>query len=101
MREREIGKQRAIEEAEIVRKRSVELADQVRAVAIAEKSKEKSQSEAEADKARALAIRAQEQVTTAKETEIAERRKAIELVEAAKQAERDAISYVSWVCYFE
>ena len=47
--------------------------------------------QAEADQARALAVRAEEQVATSRETEIAERQKAIELVEASKQAEREAI----------
>ncbi|MEX0652500.1 MAG: flotillin domain-containing protein [Phycisphaeraceae bacterium] len=89
--EERIDKDRQLREREIDKERSVELADQDRAIAIAEKSKEQSQSEAEADKARALAARAEEQVVTARETEVAERRKAIELVKAAEEAERDAI----------
>ncbi len=91
VKEKDISRARSIEEAEILKRKTVQLSDQDRAIAIADKSKDQSQSEAEADKARALATRAHEQVTTAKETEIAEREKAIELVEAAKQAERDAI----------
>ncbi len=90
--ERDIERQKAVETTEIDRKKGVELADQDRAIAIAEKSKEQSVAQAEADKARALAVAAEEQVVTARETEIAERQKAIELVEARKQAERDAIS---------
>lgn len=91
LQERQISRQRSIETAEIERKKTVELADQVRAIAIAEKSKEQSVAQADADKARALAVKAQEQVATSRETEVAERQKAIELVEARKQAERDAI----------
>lgn len=91
IREKEIEKARAIETAEIGQRKSVELADQDRSIAIAEKSKEKSNAQAEADKALALAVRAEEQVQTARLTEIAEREKAIELVEARKQAEREAI----------
>ncbi|MEL6738088.1 MAG: flotillin domain-containing protein, partial [Pseudomonadota bacterium] len=45
-----------------------------------------------ADAARAKAVAAEEQVATARESEIAERTKKIELIEAAKEAERDAIS---------
>uniref|UniRef100_UPI0035946B8B flotillin domain-containing protein n=1 Tax=Blastomonas sp. TaxID=1909299 RepID=UPI0035946B8B len=41
--------------------------------------------------ARATAVAAEEQVTTARETEIADRSKRIELIEAAKHAVRDAI----------
>lgn len=40
---------------------------------------------------RAQTVEAEERVTTARESEIAERQKKIELIEAAKQAERDAI----------
>jgi uncharacterized membrane protein YqiK len=91
VKERDIERQRTIETAEIDRKKTVELSDQDRAIAIANKTKDQSVAEAEADKARALAVTAEEQVTTARETEAAERQKAIELVEARKQAERDAI----------
>lgn len=55
------------------------------------KSREESQAKAEADDARAKAVEAEERVTTSRESEIAERQKKIELIEAAKQAERDAI----------
>jgi uncharacterized membrane protein YqiK len=55
------------------------------------KSREESQAKAEADAARAKAAAAEEQVTTSRETEIAERDKRIELIEAAKAAEREAI----------
>lgn len=89
--EQEIDKTRKIESAEIDKLKAIELAEQDRAIAIAEKSKEKSISEAEAAKARAEAVRAEEQVVTAKEREAAERCKVIELVQAAEQAEREAI----------
>jgi uncharacterized membrane protein YqiK len=92
LKERDIARTKSIETVEIERQKSVTLADQDRSIAIAEKSKENSNAQAEADKARALAARAEEQVETARRTEIAEREKAIELVEARKQAERDAIS---------
>ena len=91
IKERDIARQRAIEEAEIVRRRAVELSDQDRAVAIANKSKEQSQAQAEADEARALAAQAEERVATAREREVAERKKAIELVRAAEEAEEKAI----------
>jgi uncharacterized membrane protein YqiK len=91
IKERDIARMRAVETAEIERKKTIELADQDRAIAIAEKTKEQSVAQAEADRARALAVRASEQVVTSRETEIAEREKAIQLVEARKIAERDAI----------
>lgn len=87
----EIEKNKLIEHAEIEQKKAVELARQDQEIAIAEKSKEQSLAKKQADEARALAISAEEKVVTARETEIATRQKAIELIEAAKKAERDAI----------
>jgi len=91
IREKEIAKEQTVESAAITKAKAVELAEQDRAIAIAEKSRAKSEAEAQAAKARAEAVRAEEQVVTVRETEIAEREKAIELVEAAKEAERAAI----------
>ena len=87
----DIDKTKAVEAAEIEKRKALELSEQDRAIAIATKSKEKSEAEAEADRARADAVRAEEQVQTVRATEIAEREKQIELVEAAKEAERQAI----------
>lgn len=92
LQEREIVKKRVVETAEIERRRTVELADQDRAIVIAQKSQEQSMAQADADKARALAVTAEERVSTARQAEIAERQKAIELVEARKEAERGAIA---------
>jgi len=89
---KDIEKARAIESADIEKKKTIELAEQDRAIAIAEKSKEQSVAQAEADMARSEAVKAEEKVVTVRETEIAERKKSIELVEARKQAEREAIS---------
>jgi len=91
LKEKDIARQKVIETFEIERQKSVILADQERAIAIAAKSKEHSVAQAEADKVRALAAKAEEQVTTVRQVEIAERQKSIELVEARKKAEREAI----------
>ena len=91
LKEKDIARQKVIETFEIERQKSVVLADQERAIAIAAKSKEHSVAQAEADKVRALAAKAEEQVTTVRQVEIAERQKSIELVEARKKAEREAI----------
>jgi uncharacterized membrane protein YqiK len=90
-RQRQIESLRATETAELEKRRSLELAEQDRQIAIANKSKEESVAKADANKARAIAIRAEEQVKTVQETEVAERNRAIELIEAARLAERDAI----------
>ncbi len=91
LKELEVLKARAIETANIEKQRALELAEQDRAIAIAEKSKSKSEAEAEASKARAMAVKADEEVITVREREVAERRKSIELVQASETAEKDAI----------
>ncbi len=89
--EQEVAKKRDIENAEIQKLKLIELAEQDKAVAIAEKSREKSEAEAAANLALAEAVRSEEKVLTAREIEAAERRKSIELVQAAEEAEREAI----------
>ena len=87
----QIEADRAVQQARIAQQQAIEIARQEQQIAIQNKSREESQAKAEADEARATAVAAEEQVTTARETEIADRSKRIELIEAAKQAERDAI----------
>lgn len=89
---RQIEADRTIQEARIAQAQAVELARQEQQIAVQNKSREESQAKAEADAARAKAVAAEEQVATSRETEIAERVKRIELIEAAKEAERQAIS---------
>ena len=89
---KQIEADRAIEEARIAQEQAVELARQEQQILIQNKSREESQARGEADTARAVAVAAEEQISTARETEIAERSKRIELIEAAKEAERQAIS---------
>jgi uncharacterized membrane protein YqiK len=87
----QIEADRLVEEARIDQQRALEIARQEQQIAVQNKSREESQARAEADEARAKAVAAEEAVTTSRETEVAERLKSIELIEAAKQAERDAI----------
>ncbi len=94
VREQEILKEQAVEAAAVEKAKLVELASQSRDIAVAEKSREKSEAEAAADEARAIAARAAEQVATARETERADRDKQIELIEARKKAEMQAIGLV-------
>ncbi|MBA3862948.1 MAG: flotillin [Erythrobacter sp.] len=87
----QIEADRLVEEARIDQQRALEIARQEQQIAVQNKSREESQAKAEADNARAKAVEAEEGVATARESEIAERQKKIELIEASKQAERDAI----------
>lgn len=90
--ERDILKAQAIEAARVEKTKQIALAQQDSDIAIAEKSRAKSEADAVADEARAIAARAAEQVTTTRETEIAEREKQIELIEARRVAEQEAIA---------
>ena len=87
----QIQADRAVKEAQIAQAQALELARQEQQIAVQNKSREESQAKAEADKARAAAVVAQEAVTTARDAEIAERTKRIELIDAAREAERGAI----------
>lgn len=91
IRESGIAAAQRVAERDIEKARQVMLAEQDRDIAVAERSRAKSEADAKADEARAIAARAAEQVTTTRATETAERDKAIELIEARKQAEQAAI----------
>ena len=90
-----ITKERTIQGAEIERRMHMELAEQKRAIAVAKESKAQSEAQAEAEVARALAISAEEKVFTVREVEAAERKKTIELIATAQQAERDSLRLTS------
>ena len=87
----QIEADRAVEEARIAQKQALDIARQEQQIAVQNKSREESQAKAEADAARAKAVSAEEGVLTARDTEVANREKQIELIEASKSAERDAI----------
>lgn len=86
-----IAKERDIAGAEIERRKTLELAEQQRSIAVARESQAQSQAQALAEEARALAVQAEEKVFTAREVEMAERKKQIDLIGAAQNAEREAL----------
>jgi len=92
LEEERIRKDRDVEKLEIERRQLTELAEQMRAIAVAEQSKAQSEAQAGADAARELAIVAEERVFSAREREVAERRKTIELIQATQEAERQGIA---------
>jgi uncharacterized membrane protein YqiK len=92
VKEREIATALAVEAAAVEKAKQIALAEQARDIAVSLKSKEKSQADAAADEARAVAAKAAEEVATSRQTAIAEREKAIQLIEARKAAEQQAIS---------
>jgi len=89
--EERIKREQEIQRLEVERRKALELAEQDRAVAVAQASKAQSEAQAAAETARAKAVSAEEKVFSARETEVAERRKSIELIAASQDAERQAI----------
>ena len=87
-----IQKEQMIERAKVEQRKTVELAEQDRAIAVAEKSRAESEAKAQADRARAEAVKAEEEVVTVRETQRAERIKAVELVNAAQEAQKEALA---------
>nr|WP_242481064.1 flotillin domain-containing protein [Rubrivivax gelatinosus] len=73
-------------------RKQVEIARQDTQIAIANKSREQSDADAAANLARADAVKAEEAVTTARQVAVAEREKDIQLIEASKEAEQNAIA---------
>jgi uncharacterized membrane protein YqiK len=89
--EERIARERETQRLEIDRRKALELAEQDRTIAIAEKSKSQSEAQALADTARAKAVAAEEKVFSAREVEQAERKKQIDLIGASQEAEREAV----------
>lgn len=83
-----------MKEAAIKADQAIAISEQNSATAVAAKSEEQSKAEAKADIARALAAKAAEEVDTARMTEIAERTKRIQLIEATQEAEKASINIV-------
>lgn len=90
--QRNIDATRTAETLEIAKKRDVEIADQERAIAVANKSQLESQARAEAEKARAEAVAAEESVETARKVAIAERDRQTAVISARQIAEQQATS---------
>ncbi len=97
-----IATERGIEEARIAKDRDVrtlaterdklvEIAEMAKAIELAKKASERSAALAAAEVVRLKVIQAEEQVITAREREIAERRKLTEMIAAQREAEREAL----------
>jgi uncharacterized membrane protein YqiK len=97
-----LAAERGIEEAKLVKERDlrqlaidrdakVEIAEVQKAIDIAKKTQERSVAIAAAEVVRAKAIQAEEQAFTAREREIAERRKLTDLIVAQRDVDREAL----------
>lgn len=89
--EARLVKERDLRQLTIERDLKVEVAEIQKAIDLAKKTQERSVAIAAAEAARAKAIEAEEQAFTAREREIAERRKLTDLIAAQREAEREAL----------
>ena len=76
---------------EIEKRKQLEIEERERELAVTEKYKLVLNADVEVELARAKAAEAEEKVISARNVEIAERKKTVELISAAQQAEREAI----------
>ena len=91
---REIEKRTVLEQARIQQQRDIEVAEQDKQIAVAEKSEAESAARAQAAGAEKIRVEKEEAVITAREVAEANRRKEIEVIDAKKEAERDAVGII-------
>ena len=87
----EIEKRKALEQARIQQERDVEVSHQEKQIAIAVKSEEESAARAKAAEAEKVKVEKEEAVITTKQVAEANRKKEIEVIDAKKEAEREAV----------
>lgn len=87
----EIAKRQSLEQARIRQQQEVEVAEQIKQIAVAGKSEEESAARAKAAEAEKAKVEKMEAVITARQVAEANRRKEIEVIDARKEAERDAV----------
>jgi len=88
---RDIEKRTALEQARIQQQRDIEVSEQDKQIAVAEKSEAESAARAKAAEAEKERVEKEEAVITVREVAMANRSKEIEVIDAKKQAERDAV----------
>lgn len=88
---REIDKRKAIEQSRIQQQRDIEVAEQEKQIAVAVKSEEESAARAKAAEAEKIKVEKEEAVITTRQVAEANRRKDIEVIDARKEAEREAV----------
>ncbi|NTF17156.1 flotillin family protein [Agrobacterium rubi] len=89
--EADIARARAVEVASIEKARDLALSEQDKKIKLAQKTEEEAAATAKANLAKAAAVKAEEQVETARKTEVANRDKAIAVIKAEQEAEQEAV----------
>lgn len=87
----EIKRDLAMEAEQIAKERDLQLEQQLRQIAIANKTEEESRAQAQADSARAEAAAATESIATSRLVAQAERERQVAVLEAQKSAEAEAV----------
>ncbi|TLU65335.1 flotillin family protein [Thalassotalea litorea] len=87
----EIEKRKTLEQARIQQERDIEVSMQEKQIAVAQKSEEESAARARAAEAEKAKVEKEEAVVTAKQIAVANRHKEIEVIDAKKEAEREAV----------
>jgi uncharacterized membrane protein YqiK len=98
--ERGLGEARIVRDSElrqlsVEKDKLVEVAEIQKSIDLSKKSAERSAAIVNAETARAKAIQAEEQAFTAREREVAERRKLMEMINTQRETERDALRLTS------
>ncbi|WP_076542135.1 flotillin family protein [Shewanella sp. UCD-KL21] len=88
---RQIDKKRTLAQAQIQQQRDIEVSEQEKQIAVAVKSEEESAARAKAAGAEKDKVEKEEAVITARQVAEANRRKEIEVIDAKKEAEREAV----------
>ena len=88
----QIEKIKTLEQAKIQQQRDIEVSEQDKRIAIAEKSEEESAARAKAADVEREKVEKEEAVITAQQVAQANRSKEIEVIDARKEAEREAVS---------
>lgn len=91
VRVRKVTAEREVKVKEIEQAKVTEIAAQDKAIVIAEKSEAQSQAQARANESLAEAVKAEQLVETTRRTAEADRAKQVALIEAAKEAETNAV----------
>lgn len=89
--EAKLVKERELRQLAVARDQSIEIAEIQKAIDVAKKTQERSAAIAAAEAVRSKAIQAEEQALTAREREIAERRKLTDMIAAQRESEREAL----------
>lgn len=89
--EADIARARSIEVANIEKARDLALSEQDKKIRIAEKTEAEAAATAKANAAKAEAVKAEEQVETARRTEVANREKNVAVIAAEQAAEQQAV----------